>query len=504
MPLLSSSWARGAARRCETPRLVVHSTVHLTNRVSSYGCVPLCNTAARESYNARTTWPQVDIYSFGVVLWEIVTKEMPRRGQLRDVEVPRECPREISDLIDRCLQPNAVARPTAEEIFHYIQAAPRQGWAVDADGNQTGPSTPGNEDVPPLGTRLRSGRDITLPGNDSVVVANHVVCHVKGGSAGSATSNPSRLSVGSGIELVSAGGESSGSTEADSSDDGSHEGVDRHSTEPELATGFTALGANGSSTGASDPAKAIRPVKTSRDPNSTVAEASSRPSADGVSGAASMVTAQDHSGSLQSSRHGSERSRLRRLRMASLPHAPASPTTTVSTSAHSSIETSSSDAPRSTLGRVSKRFNGITDELLQKMLFREPVANPARPSAMVLAALADSQNDRGPASSWALSPARLNPFAATSASSEQTAALPTVPGSSDAAVVFSVTTADSAGQAEQPALGDMAPAELSGHTQPPTAQRLHSDNASLDAVAQPPERVTVLSQCPVSLRRNSL
>ena len=36
--------------------------------------------------------PQVDIYSFGVVLWELVTKEIPRRGALRDVRVPEECP----------------------------------------------------------------------------------------------------------------------------------------------------------------------------------------------------------------------------------------------------------------------------------------------------------------------------------------------------------------------------------------------------------------------------
>ena len=35
---------------------------------------------------------QVDIYSFGVILWEIVTREMPMRGRLRDVTVPDECP----------------------------------------------------------------------------------------------------------------------------------------------------------------------------------------------------------------------------------------------------------------------------------------------------------------------------------------------------------------------------------------------------------------------------
>lgn len=43
---------------------------------------------------------QVDIYSFGVVLWEIVTQEKGRRGQLRQTKVPEECPAEIESLID--------------------------------------------------------------------------------------------------------------------------------------------------------------------------------------------------------------------------------------------------------------------------------------------------------------------------------------------------------------------------------------------------------------------
>lgn len=39
------------------------------------------------------------MYSFGVLLWEIVTGIVPTRGGLSDVSVPEECPAEIADLI---------------------------------------------------------------------------------------------------------------------------------------------------------------------------------------------------------------------------------------------------------------------------------------------------------------------------------------------------------------------------------------------------------------------
>ena len=34
---------------------------------------------------------QADIYSLGVVLWELAARETPRRGGLRQLDVPREC-----------------------------------------------------------------------------------------------------------------------------------------------------------------------------------------------------------------------------------------------------------------------------------------------------------------------------------------------------------------------------------------------------------------------------
>ena len=64
----------------------------------------------------RRCGTEADVFSFGIMLWELVTQEMPIRGALRDVRVPEECPSPIKCLISRCMASEPARRPTAHEV----------------------------------------------------------------------------------------------------------------------------------------------------------------------------------------------------------------------------------------------------------------------------------------------------------------------------------------------------------------------------------------------------
>ena len=68
---------------------------------------------------------QVDIYSYGVVLWELVTRCTPRIGGMREVHVPHECPQVVADLIAWCLCPEPHERPSAHQVLALL--APKCG-----------------------------------------------------------------------------------------------------------------------------------------------------------------------------------------------------------------------------------------------------------------------------------------------------------------------------------------------------------------------------------------
>ncbi|KAK9800750.1 hypothetical protein WJX73_006039 [Symbiochloris irregularis] len=75
-----------------------------------------------------------DIYSFGVVLHELMSGEQPRRGQMREVRVPEEAPEEAVQLMEDCLQVDPSARPMAKQLVERLQAlVQRSSWEGKRD-----------------------------------------------------------------------------------------------------------------------------------------------------------------------------------------------------------------------------------------------------------------------------------------------------------------------------------------------------------------------------------
>ncbi|KAL6771037.1 hypothetical protein ACKKBF_B33675 [Auxenochlorella protothecoides x Auxenochlorella symbiontica] len=69
----------------------------------------------------RTT-AQSDMYSYGVVLWELVTSEIPKRGKMRPIRVPEECPEAVVNLMEACWSAEPKSRPRAEEAVRILSS----------------------------------------------------------------------------------------------------------------------------------------------------------------------------------------------------------------------------------------------------------------------------------------------------------------------------------------------------------------------------------------------
>ena len=79
------------------------------------------NWCAPEVILCTKCTPAADMFSYGVVLWEIVTGERPCRGRMRRVQVPEECPHEVAQVIEACLNVDAASRPSAPMVFNLLQ-----------------------------------------------------------------------------------------------------------------------------------------------------------------------------------------------------------------------------------------------------------------------------------------------------------------------------------------------------------------------------------------------
>lgn len=64
---------------------------------------------------------KADSYSFGVVLWELCTGEMPARGAMRPLQT-RDCPPAVAALVAKCMAQKAADRPTAVEVSEQLRA----------------------------------------------------------------------------------------------------------------------------------------------------------------------------------------------------------------------------------------------------------------------------------------------------------------------------------------------------------------------------------------------
>ena len=76
--------------------------------------------SAPEVLAGRRCSEMADIYSFGVVLWEVCTGEPPVRGHMRPLQPGKDCPPEVVDLQHRCVSEDAHKRPSAQEVVSLL------------------------------------------------------------------------------------------------------------------------------------------------------------------------------------------------------------------------------------------------------------------------------------------------------------------------------------------------------------------------------------------------
>jgi serine/threonine protein kinase len=110
----------GRAKISDVGTAALHSATFLSAGSSNFGGT--LAWSAPELLLGSHISHRSDVYSMGVVLWELVTKRVPRRGDVAPPPPSDDCPAGLSQLIGDCLQLEPEQRPTAEQVLERLQA----------------------------------------------------------------------------------------------------------------------------------------------------------------------------------------------------------------------------------------------------------------------------------------------------------------------------------------------------------------------------------------------
>jgi tRNA A-37 threonylcarbamoyl transferase component Bud32 len=128
-----------------------------TNQQSASGVGPVC-WMAPESIQSRNYSTMTDIWTFGVVLYEIVARQAPYEGenimevalQIRDSglhpTIPKECPPLFREIMERCWNLDPTLRPTASDICQILDTE-AEGLTTPTATSDTNTTTSGGSIV---------------------------------------------------------------------------------------------------------------------------------------------------------------------------------------------------------------------------------------------------------------------------------------------------------------------------------------------------------------------